>query len=57
MSVRLSQAGMVSKRLEESSCFGDGGFLPPVPHYVVWKFGYLQKLGYFLMGLCAKIRT
>jgi len=33
------------------------GFLPPVPHCVVRKFGYLQKLGYFPVELCPKLGT
>ena len=43
LSVRPSQAGIVSKRLERSSCFGRGVFRPPIPHCVIRKFGYLQK--------------
>jgi len=31
-SVRLSQAGIVSKRPDESSWFWHGDFLPPIPH-------------------------
>jgi len=42
-SVRPSQAGIVSKRLERSSCFGLGVFRPPIPHCVIRKFGYFQK--------------
>jgi len=34
--------------------FWHGGFLPPIPHCVVRKFAYLQKLGYFRLGLCSK---
>jgi len=33
------------------------GFLPPVPHRVVRKYGYLQKLGFFPLRLCPKLRT
>ena len=43
-SVRPSQAGIVSKRLDKSSFFWHGGFLPPIPHCVLKKFGNLQKL-------------
>jgi len=42
-SVHPSQADIVSKRLERSSCFGRGVFRPPIPHCVIRKFGYLQK--------------
>ena len=48
LSVRLSQAGIVSKRLDESSWFWHGGFLPPIPHCVIRKFGYLQNKGTWL---------
>ena len=34
-----------------------GGFLPPVPHWVVRKCVYLLKLGYFPLELCRKLRT
>ena len=37
--------------------FWFGGFFLPVPHCVVRKFGYLQKLGYFRLELCPKLRT
>jgi len=37
--------------------FGHGGFLPPILHCVMRKFGYLQKLGYFPLKLCFKLRT
>ena len=36
---------------------GHGGFLPPVPHCELRIFGYLQKLGYFSVELCPKLRT
>jgi len=39
LSVRLSQAGTVSKRPDKSSWFRHGGFHPPIPHCVVRKFG------------------
>ena len=40
----LSQVGVLSKRLNESSCFfSHVSFLPPVLHCVKRKFGYLQK--------------
>ena len=29
------------------------GFLPPIPHCVVRKFGYIQKLGYFPLEVCS----
>jgi len=35
--------------------FWHEGFLPPTPHRVIRKFGYLQKLGYFPLGLCPKL--
>jgi len=50
-SVCPSQAGVVWKRLDESSWFLAWGFLPPIPHCVIRKFGYLQKLGYFSLEL------
>ena len=31
------------------------GFLPPIPHCVVRKFGYVPKLVYFPLGLCPKL--
>ena len=37
--------------------FWHGGFLPSIPHYVVRKFAYLQKLRYFPLALCPKLRT
>jgi len=49
-SVRPSQAGIVSKRLDESSWFSAPVHLS---HTVL--FGYLQKLGYFPPELCAKL--
>jgi len=39
--VRLSQAGIVSKRLDESSWHG--GFLQRIPRCVMRKFGYLRS--------------
>ena len=43
-SVCLSQAGIVSKRLDESSCFfWHGGFHPLISHCVIRKFRYLQN--------------
>ena len=57
-SIRLSQAGILSKRLDESSeCLEHGGFLPPIPHWVIRKCVYLLKLGYFPLELCPKLRT
>ena len=43
----------------ESSWFWHGVFLPRIPHshYVIRKYGYLQKLGYFPLGLCPKLWT
>ena len=29
-----------------------GGFLLPIPHCVIRKFGYIQKLGYFPLEVC-----
>ena len=34
-----------------ASWFWHGGFVPFSPHCLIRKFGYLQKLGYFLLGL------
>ena len=31
-------------------------FLSPIPHCVIRKFGYLQKLRYFPLALCPKLR-
>ena len=43
VSVRLSQVGVLSKRLNESSWFWHVSILPSVLHCVKRKFGYLQK--------------
>jgi len=32
-------------------------FFPPIPLCVIRKYGYLQKLGYFFLGLCPNLRT
>ena len=45
LSVCLSQAGVVLKRLYELSCFFHIGLLPPITLSVMRKFGYLQKSG------------
>ena len=45
--------GVLSKRMDESSWFWHGGFLPPI----VRKFGYLQKSGHFPLELFPKLRT
>ena len=37
--------------------FWHGGFLPPIPHCSIRKCGYLQKLEYFPLDLCPKLRT
>ena len=37
--------------------FWHGVFLPPIPHCVIRKFGYLQKLCHFLLKLCPKLQT
>jgi len=50
LSVCLSHAGIISKWLDESICFWHGGFLPHIPHCVIRKYGYLQKLGHFPLG-------
>jgi len=39
----LSQLGVLSKRLNKSSWFCHGSFLPPILHCANRKFGYLQK--------------
>jgi len=49
LSVRPSQASIVSKVLDKSSLFWHGGFFPPIQHCAVRKCGYLQKLRYFLL--------
>ena len=36
--------------------FWHEGFLPPIPHCVIRKSGYLQKLRYFPVALCPKLR-
>jgi len=36
--------------------FGMQAF-PPIPHRAVRKYGYLQKLGYFPLRFCSKLRT
>jgi len=47
LSVRLSQAGTVSKRLDESNRFLAWGLpIPPIPHRALRKCGYLLKLRY-----------
>ena len=38
-SVHLSQAGIVSKQLDECSWFLHGGFLPHISRSFIWKFG------------------
>jgi len=38
-------------RTTDRAHFWHGGFLPPVPHCVMRRFVYLQKLGYFPLGL------
>ena len=59
LSARLSVTSQYYiKRLDESSwVFWHGGFLPPIPHRVTRKYDYLQKLGYFPLGLCSKLRN
>jgi len=52
----LSQVGVLSKRLNESSWFLACELPPPVLHCVKRKFGYLQK-GHFPLELCPKLRT
>ena len=37
--------------------FWQGGFLRPIPHCVIRKYGCPQKLGYFPPGPCPKLRT
>ena len=39
----LSHAGVVSKRLDESSSFYDGDFFSIYPNCAIGKFGYLQN--------------
>ena len=43
VSVCLSQVGVLTKRMNESSWFWEGNFLPPILHCVLRKFGYLQN--------------
>ena len=45
VSVCPSQVGVLSKRLNESSCFLHVSFLPPILHCIKRKFGYLQNEG------------
>ena len=45
VSVCPSQVGVLSKRLNESSCFLHVSFLPPILHCIKRKFGYLQNKG------------
>ena len=44
LSVCLSQVGLLSKRLNESSRFWHGNFLPAILHHVKRKFGYLPSI-------------
>ena len=37
--------------------FWHRGLLPHIPRCVIRKYGYLQKLGYFPLELCPKLRT
>ena len=37
--------------------FWHDGFLPPIPHCVLRKFGCINKLGYFHLELCPKLWT
>ena len=55
--VRLSQVGVLLKRLNESSWFLDVSFLSSVLHCVERKFGYLQKQGHLPLELFPKLRT
>jgi len=49
VSVCLSQVGVLSKRLNESSWFlGMGASFPHILHSVIRKFGYLQKYENFV---------
>ena len=49
-SVRPSQAGIVSKRLDKSSWLLARRFPATIPHCVIKKFGYLQKLRVLFCG-------
>jgi len=44
-SVCLSQAGVVSKPVDESIWVWRGSFLPAIPPCVLRKFGYLKNYG------------
>jgi len=46
--VRLSQVGVLSKRLNQSAWFWARGLLSTYPKEITSKFGYLQKQGYFV---------
>ena len=50
------QAGIVSKRLDESSWFLAGRFPSTYPTLCCKEIWYLHKLGYFPLGLCPKLR-
>jgi len=51
LSVCLSQVGVLSKGLNESSWFWRGCFLPSILHCVKRKFGYLQNKGTSLWNI------
>jgi len=42
-----TDVGVLSKRLNESSCLWHGSYLPSILHCVKRKFRYLQNNGYF----------
>jgi len=52
-----SQAGIISKRLDKSSWFVAWRLPFTYPTVCFKEFGYLQKLGYFPLEHCPKLRT
>jgi len=58
-SVRLFVRLSVTIRycIETTGRIEHGGFLPPIPHCVVKKFGFLQKLGYFSLRVARYLHT
>ena len=55
--IRLSQVGVLSKRLNKSSWFLARELPSTYPTLFLRKFGYLQKLRYFSLELCTELWT
>jgi len=53
----LSQVGVPSKQVNESTWFWHGSFFPPIVHWVKTKFVYLQRQRYFPLEICPKLWT